>query len=101
MENILSAELGVFVRKLSVGSPFHFLWPFERFTWLLIGISLLVAPICVCLLNRLSPFSAGNLDLPGASADEVDFVENTWNLFGTLALQGKSGGQITVNESVT
>ncbi|KAL7056141.1 hypothetical protein AAHC03_021154 [Spirometra sp. Aus1] len=89
LENVLSAELRVFVRKLSLGSPFHFLWPFERFTWLLIGLSLLAAPLCICLLNRLSPFSARNLNLPEASPDEVNIVENTWNLFGALALQGQ------------
>ncbi|BHF84798.1 Glutamate receptor ionotropic, delta-1 [Sparganum proliferum] len=89
LENVLSAELRVFVRKSSLDSPFHFLWPFERFTWLLIGLSLLVAPLCICLLNRLSPFSAWNLNLPEASPDEVNLVENTWSLFGALSLHGQ------------
>ncbi|KAF7234892.1 hypothetical protein EG68_11667, partial [Paragonimus skrjabini miyazakii] len=62
-------------------SMFQIYKPFTASVWLTTGLVVLMVGVAVCLLNKASPCSALGQQLPGASTDDVSFVENIWVSF--------------------
>uniref|UniRef100_A0A1I8I4V2 PBPe domain-containing protein n=1 Tax=Macrostomum lignano TaxID=282301 RepID=A0A1I8I4V2_9PLAT len=63
--------------------------PLAPSTWAALLVALLAASLIVYLLAAFSPFSAWNLDLTYAFADEVWYKEYLWSLIGSLLQQGQ------------
>ncbi|KAF8569681.1 hypothetical protein P879_01948 [Paragonimus westermani] len=62
-------------------SMFQIYKPFTASVWLTTGLAVLMVGVAVCLLNKASPSSALNQQLPVTSSDNVSFVENIWVTF--------------------
>ncbi|TPP66570.1 hypothetical protein FGIG_06053 [Fasciola gigantica] len=54
----------------------------------MIIISIIITGLGVYALNRITPFSAWNLGLPGAIFDEITAQENLWSVLSSCLLQG-------------
>ncbi|KAF8565879.1 hypothetical protein P879_06027 [Paragonimus westermani] len=69
-------------------SMFKMLRPFHHSTWIAVILAVLIGGSLMFILNRYSPFCAYNLQLPGASPDEVSFPQNLWSALSRFLLQG-------------
>ncbi|KAA3678794.1 uncharacterized protein DEA37_0008752 [Paragonimus westermani] len=70
-------------------SMFQIYKPFTVSVWLTTGLAVLMVGVAVSLLNKASPSSALNQQLPTASSDDVSFVENIWVTFKCTLHQSK------------
>ncbi|VDP65350.1 unnamed protein product [Echinostoma caproni] len=85
---LISSTAMLGARVASDNSLFKMFKPFKPSVWIMIAASVIVSGLGLFAINRLSPFSAWNLGLPGAIADEVAVQENVWSTIGSFLLQG-------------
>lgn len=76
-------------RVVSDSDVFKVFRPFDTTVWFLIVLSFVLTGLGMYAINRITPFSAWNLGLPGAISDEVTARENMWSVLSSLLLQGK------------
>uniref|UniRef100_A0A1I8HNV3 PBPe domain-containing protein n=1 Tax=Macrostomum lignano TaxID=282301 RepID=A0A1I8HNV3_9PLAT len=63
--------------------------PMTLQVWLLLAASIFIVPFIIYLLALFSPFSAWNLKLSFAFADEVWYKEYLWSTIGSFLQQGQ------------
>ncbi|THD28451.1 hypothetical protein D915_000719 [Fasciola hepatica] len=85
---LISSTAMIGARIVSDGDLFKMLRPFKGSVWIMIMFSIIITGLGVYTLNRITPFSAWNLGLPGAIPDEITAQENLWSVLSSCLLQG-------------
>ncbi|KAF5404236.1 putative ATP synthase F0 A subunit [Paragonimus heterotremus] len=75
-------------KSSSDNSMFKMFRPFHFSTWIAVTFTVLLGGSLLFILNRYSPFCAYNLQLPGASPDEILFTQNLWSALSGFLQQG-------------
>ncbi|CAH8841915.1 unnamed protein product [Trichobilharzia szidati] len=68
---------------------FQMFLPFRYDIWLCLVASVFIAALAITLFSIISPFSAWNLALPGATSDEVSIYHSIWFTVGGMLMQGQ------------
>ncbi|VDP18589.1 unnamed protein product [Schistosoma margrebowiei] len=68
---------------------FQMFLPFRYDIWLCLIGSVFIAAFLITIFSIISPFSAWNLALPGASSDEVSIYHSVWFTVGGMLMQGQ------------
>ncbi|CAH8556979.1 hypothetical protein MS3_00005527 [Schistosoma haematobium] len=68
---------------------FQMFLPFRYDIWLCLIGSIFIAAFLITIFSIISPFSAWNLALPGATSDEVSIYHSVWFTVGGMLMQGQ------------
>ncbi|CAH8642560.1 unnamed protein product [Heterobilharzia americana] len=68
---------------------FQMFLPFRYDIWLCLIGSVFISALAITLFSIISPFSAWNLALPGATSDEVSIYHSIWFTVGGMLMQGQ------------
>ncbi|CAH8498614.1 unnamed protein product [Schistosoma turkestanicum] len=68
---------------------FQVFLPFRYDIWLCLLSAVFVAAFLITIFSIISPFSAWNLALPGATSDEVSIFHSIWFTVGGMLMQGQ------------
>ncbi|CAI2728296.1 unnamed protein product [Schistosoma spindalis] len=68
---------------------FQMFLPFRYDIWLCLIGSIFIAAFLITIFSIISPFSAWNLALPGATSDEISIYHSVWFTVGGMLMQGQ------------
>ncbi|XP_018651449.1 putative glutamate receptor, AMPA, partial [Schistosoma mansoni] len=68
---------------------FQMFLPFRYDIWLCVIGSIFIAAFLITIFSIISPFSAWNLAIPGATSDEISIYHSVWFTVGGMLMQGQ------------
>ncbi|CAH8551844.1 unnamed protein product [Schistosoma rodhaini] len=68
---------------------FQMFLPFRYDIWLCVIGSIFIAAFLITIFSIISPFSAWNLAIPGATSDEISIYHSIWFTVGGMLMQGQ------------